>query len=175
MILPWKDPENQRFFSVKCSEYWPDWKWLICTYLMTFLRIFGLVFSYTTIDYRKQVIPYLDIYYFVSILWYCASMFPLLTFLDESFLHKWLLESAKCPHRNLKFHDSINLKLGIALDGQETTWNKYFKNGKSKICGRQPLKIWRGMVCLNQYPFKFFKGCLLQILLSPFFNPCQVI
>ena len=114
MILSWKDPENQRLFSVKCSEYWPDWKWLICTCLMTFLRIFGLVFSYTTINYRKQIIPYLDIFYFVSILWYCARMFPLLTFLDESFLHKWLLESAKCPHWNLKFHDSIYLKLGYS-------------------------------------------------------------
>ena len=36
-----------------------------------------------------------------------------------------------------------------------------FKNGPSKICGRHRLKI---------YPFKFFKGCLPQILLGPFLN-----
>ena len=32
-------------------------------------------------------------------------------------------------------------------------------------------KIWRDMVCLSKpYPFKFFKGCLPQNLLSPFLN-----
>ena len=41
---------------------------------------------------------------------------------------------------------------------------KVCKNGPSKICGRQPLKK------LNGYPFKFFKGCLPQILLGPFLN-----
>ena len=35
-------------------------------------------------------------------------------------------------------------------------WDKVFKNGPSKICGRQPLS--------------FFKGCLPQILLGPFLN-----
>ena len=41
-------------------------------------------------------------------------------------------------------------------------WAKVFKNGPSKICGRQPLKIWSEMVCLSRpYQFKFFKGCLL--------------
>ena len=35
-------------------------------------------------------------------------------------------------------------------------WDKVFKNGPSKICGRQPLK--------------FFKGCLPQILLGPLLN-----
>ena len=33
------------------------------------------------------------------------------------------------------------------------------------------LKIWSDMVCLDrQYHFKFFKGCLPQILLGPFLN-----
>ena len=44
-------------------------------------------------------------------------------------------------------------------------WVKVFKNGPSKTCGRQPLKN------LNWYGhFKFFKGCLPQILLGPFLS-----
>ena len=40
--------------------------------------------------------------------------------------------------------------------------DKVFKNGPSKVCGRQPLK--------NLNHFKFFKGCLRHILLGPFLN-----
>ena len=48
---------------------------------------------------------------------------------------------------------------------------KVFKNGPSKICGSQPFKIWRDMFCLSRpYTFKFFKGCLPQILLGPLLN-----
>ena len=43
-------------------------------------------------------------------------------------------------------------------------WDKVFKNGPSKNCGRQPLKNLKG------YPFKFFKGCLPLFLLGPFMN-----
>ena len=50
-------------------------------------------------------------------------------------------------------------------------WDKVFNNGQSKICGRQPLKNLSCMVCLGRrYHFKFFKGCLPQILLSSFLN-----
>ena len=42
-------------------------------------------------------------------------------------------------------------------------WDKIFKSGPSKICGRQPLKN------LN-FHFRFLKGCLPQILLGPSFN-----
>ena len=38
-------------------------------------------------------------------------------------------------------------------------WDKLFKNGPSKIYGRSPLKF-----------FKFFKGCLQQILLGLFLD-----
>ena len=34
---------------------------------------------------------------------------------------------------------------------RDIIWNKVFKNGPSKICGRQPLKIWRDTVCSFQY------------------------
>ena len=48
-------------------------------------------------------------------------------------------------------------------------WDKVFKNGTSKICGRQPLKNLKG--CISRpYSFKFFKGCLWHILPGPFLN-----
>ena len=60
-------------------------------------------------------------------------------------------------------------------------WDKVFKNGRNKICGRQPSKTWSDIVCLNKpYHLEFFKGCLPQILpgpllntLSPFTQPMQ--
>ena len=45
--------------------------------------------------------------------------------------------------------------------------DKVFTNGPSKICGRQPLKKLKGY---GPFTFKFFKGCLPQILLGPFLN-----
>ena len=53
----------------------------------------------------------------------------------------------------------------------QNKWNKVFKNGPSKTCGRQTLKNLWDMVCLNRpYPFKILKGCHPQILLGPFLN-----
>ena len=46
-------------------------------------------------------------------------------------------------------------------------WDKVFKNGPSKICGRQPLKNLKGYGLL---PFKFLKGYHPQILLGPSLN-----
>ena len=40
-------------------------------------------------------------------------------------------------------------------------WDRVFKNGPSKLCGREPLKIWRG---------GRFKDCLPQVLFGPFLN-----
>ena len=55
-------------------------------------------------------------------------------------------------------------------------WDKVFKNGPNKICGRQPLKIRRNIVCLNRsYLFKFIKGCLPQISFGPFLNTLSKI
>ena len=46
-----------------------------------------------------------------------------------------------------------------------------FKSEPSKICGRQPLKNLKRYGLLKQtISFKFFKGCLLQILLGPLLN-----
>ena len=42
--------------------------------------------------------------------------------------------------------------------------DKVFKNGPSKICGRQPLKNLKG------YGLLLFKGCIPQILLGLFLN-----
>ena len=50
-------------------------------------------------------------------------------------------------------------------------WDKVFKDGPSKRCGRQPLKKWKGYGLLSRpYCVKFFKGCLPQLLLGPFLN-----
>ena len=55
-------------------------------------------------------------------------------------------------------------------------WNKAFKNGPSKICGRQPLKNLLVYGLFKQpYPFKFFKGCLPQILLGLLLNTLSYI
>ena len=45
----------------------------------------------------------------------------------------------------------------------DTIWVKVFKNGPSKVCGRQPLKNLR-------ISLQIFKGCLAQLLLGPFLN-----
>ena len=59
----------------------------------------------------------------------------------------------------------IAVILTIKISFRVIKWDKVFKNGPSKICGRQSLKN------LNRpYPLKFFKGCLPQILLGPVLN-----
>ena len=57
--------------------------------------------------------------------------------------------------------------LGGVKGHPRDNWDKVFKSGPSKICGRQPLKK---SVLGRPYPFKFFKGCLPQILLGPLLN-----
>ena len=56
-------------------------------------------------------------------------------------------------------------------------WVKVLKNKPNKICARQPLKImWSDMVCLSiPYHFRFFKGCLAQILLGLFLEKMEKI
>ena len=53
-------------------------------------------------------------------------------------------------------------------------WDQEFKNRQSKICGRQSLKNLKGYGLPKAYflnfSFKFFKGCLPQILSGPFLN-----
>ena len=52
----------------------------------------------------------------------------------------------------------------------QNVWDKVFKNEPSKLCGRQLLKNlkWYGLLKQTSRPFcfKFFKGCLPQILLK---------
>ena len=52
--------------------------------------------------------------------------------------------------------NSVLLQIIFVL--KSNIWDKVLKSGLSKFCGCRP------------YPFKFFKGCLLQNLLSPFLN-----
>ena len=61
---------------------------------------------------------------------------------------------------------SIEIKRNIGRK-----WVKVFKNGPSKICGRQSLKNLKWCDLLKQTNhFKFFKCCVPQILLGPFLN-----
>ena len=85
-----------------------------------------------------------------------------------------------CPNLTKKKHQNdIN---GVALVLLLLTLNKYiqtgnylsrtlyenvFKNGPSKICGRQPFKNLKGYGLRKQ---NFFKGRLPQILFGPFLN-----
>ena len=62
------------------------------------------------------------------------------------------------------------------FEGFNFKWDTVFKNGPSKICGRQPLKKLKGYGLRKQnVPLKFFKICLPQILLGPFLNTLSQI
>ena len=56
----------------------------------------------------------------------------------------------------------------------EAIWingTKYSRMDQVKFVEDSLYKIWRDTVFLSRpYPFKFFKGCLPQILLGPFVN-----
>ena len=60
------------------------------------------------------------------------------------------------------FQGNGPFSIPLMFPGGIDMWIKVFKKGLIKICGRQPLKYLEG--------FKFFKGCLPQILLGPFLN-----
>ena len=69
-----------------------------------------------------------------------------------------------------RYHWLPQTKLSIDI------WDKVLKYRPSKICGRQPLKNLKGYGLLKRTNhFKFFKGCLPQILLGPFLNTLSCI
>ena len=49
----------------------------------------------------------------------------------------------------------------VVRNPKKNKWDKVFKNGQSKVCGRQPLKD--------------LKGCLPEISLGPFLNTLSQI
>ena len=50
-------------------------------------------------------------------------------------------------------------------------WAKYSRMDQVKFMEDNFLKVWSDIVCLSRpYQFKFFQGCLPQILLGPFLN-----
>ena len=60
--------------------------------------------------------------------------------------------------------------------GSSYIWGKIFKNGPSKIYGRQRFKKLKLYGLLKPYPIKIFKGCLPQVLFGPFLNTlCQML
>ena len=92
-----------------------------------------------------------------------------------------LIKTWDCLFQSKKFELSQGISLYFKsktqthqlLDELNTRykWDKIFKSGPNKICGRQPLKHLKGYGLLSRpYPFNFFKGCLPQILLGPLLN-----
>ena len=69
-----------------------------------------------------------------------------------------------------RFLQKFSSKLFVRIRNArfEMKWVKVFKDGPSKICGRPPLKSLKRYGL--PYPFKYFKGCVPQILLIPFLN-----
>ena len=66
--------------------------------------------------------------------------------------------------------DNEGLGKSIGTGGSKSyIWDKLFRNGPSKTCGKQPLKNLKDLVCLKQtLHLQLFNGCLPQILLGPF-------
>ena len=55
---------------------------------------------------------------------------------------------------------------GLMKFKENVKWDKVFKNGPIKNCGRQPLKNLKDMICLNRpYPFNFLKAVFHKIYL----------
>ena len=79
----------------------------------------------------------------------------------------WMYSLTKWKWEIQKRESKINLKYFSGCEIRD----KVFKNGPRKICGWQPLKIFKEYGLLSRpYSFKAFKGCLPQILLGPFLN-----
>ena len=77
----------------------------------------------------------------------------------------------ECNFRNLKLLHVFGLMDETVCEANtnQILTKGYYLVRPSKICERQPLKNLK--VCLNRsYPFKFFEGCLPQVLLGPFLN-----
>ena len=62
----------------------------------------------------------------------------------------------------------MKVSFNSILKIKHNKWDKAFKNGPNKICGRQPLKNlkWYGQAKSLQ----IFKGCLPQDLINPSLN-----
>ena len=80
------------------------------------------------------------------------------------YITKPYLDLVKHPYWNF-FCENIYIIVNV-----QNVWDKVFKNEPSKLCGRQLLKNlkWYGLLKQTSRPFcfKFFKGCLPQILLK---------
>ena len=56
-------------------------------------------------------------------------------------------------------------KTALLIDG-----SRYSRMDQVKVLEARLLKIWKGMIYFDRYHFKFFKGCVPQILLGPLLN-----
>ena len=82
-----------------------------------------------------------------------------------------MYNGAFCENSSRQSRWLFSQKNSFIVFWQSSKWEKVFKSGPSKICGKHLLKNWKGYGLLRQpCPFNFFKGCLLQKLVSPFLN-----
>ena len=84
-------------------------------------------------------------------------------------LFLYLLCGVETTFRSFYNFDKIAISCNLLISSNRSV--KAFKNGPSKICGRQILKNlkWYSLP-RRPYHFKFFNGCLPQVLLGPFLN-----
>ena len=82
----------------------------------------------------------------------------------KTYKNQWEVSQVKIQ----KIENTVQEKYKSLIHTSSYTCVKVFKNGPSKICGRQPSKYLKWYGLPNH--FKFFKGSLPQILLGPFLN-----
>ena len=95
-----------------------------------------------------------------------VQIFALEALIQEIYKHKVNEKPFLLYHGpNIKIMTNQKIKNISRISGT-CKWDKAFKNGPSKICGRQPLKHLKRYGLL----FKYFKTCLPQTSLGPFLN-----
>ena len=61
----------------------------------------------------------------------------------------YLSQSTNSVNNNFHWWNDITITIQITNESMRLIWDKVFKNGSSKICGRQPLKNGKGYDPLN--------------------------
>ena len=92
-------------------------------------------------------------------------------------MYLWIYAPLRCL---VKTYFKVTKKsVGLTFGLTTYLWDKVFKNGPSKICGRQPLKNLKryGLLKADRstpYPFEFFKGCLHKFYLVHSWILCTI-
>ena len=118
------------------------------------LKIWPWTFYHEEHSWREFILQHR---FHATISCYCSLPIPLKTSENQGFsdafrgYRKWPVAN------NLQKNINSSKSKMYCQDVSQPIWDKVFKNGPSKICGRQPLKNWRGMVCFKQtIPLQIF-------------------